>query len=76
MSDHPFPSGDELLAVHRTLDRLQQATWHDPADYGDKMAIWGKIVEAKLTVAQATHGLIDEADDQYHRAWEAMVDAE
>ena len=76
MSDHPFPSGEELLAAHRTLNHLQVATYHDPTEYGDKMVIWGKIVEAKLTLAQVTHGLIDAENDQYHRAWEAMVEGE
>lgn len=79
MSD--YPSADELLIAHATMEKMQSAAYREHRDHPERWGSgfgdqWGAWVEAKRQIAIATNSLIETPDDEYAKAWERMVDGE
>jgi len=70
------PRPKELLAAYEAMDNMVGWSFkalHDEGLSAEGYAkIWGDWVEAKRQVAIATHWLIKEKNDAYHRAWMRM----
>ena len=70
------PRPKELLAAYEAMDAMvgwAYASLHEEGlSWEDAMEVWGGWVESKRQVAIATHWLIKEENDAYHRAWMRM----